>query len=150
MKNLLLIITIFVGSIAFSQSYKNIDKYTTENTKVVYFSIDTARFLTEEILVLSKVLYSYPDIYFADVDVDGKGIAFIAKSSLFEKLLDELYDKKSYVITNISYDNYSDDIFENAYNNSRFKNRKNNGKVILGISDKDDLNYNIAFQFINK
>jgi len=149
MKNNLLLALIFIGSVAFSQSYKNIEKYDQENTKIVNFNIDTTRFITEEILVLTRILYSYPDIYFADVNTDGNGIAFIAKTSVFEKFLDELYNEKSYTLTNITYENYSDDVFIKTYQKSHFKSHNDENKVILGIEDKDNLNYKIANEINN-
>jgi len=155
MKKVFSIITLlFISSTIYSQSYKNINSYNTENTKIATFTIDTTRYLSEEVLVLTRVLYSYPDIYFADVKENGQGIVFMTKSNILEKFLDELYNTKSYMLTNISYKNYSDKLFLDTYLESHFKSHNNNGEIInkvrLGINDKDDLNFNIAKSIYNK
>jgi len=153
-KPFLLVLMIFAITNIYSQSYKNIEDYNTENTKIATFTIDTTRYLSEEILVLTRVLYSYPDIYFADVKADGNGIVFMANSSIFEKFLDELYNSKSYILTNISENNYSDELFLNTYIKSSFISTNNNGDIInkvrLGIDDKDNMNFEIAKSIYNK
>jgi hypothetical protein len=156
MKHKVIILLAIIFSInSFSQSYKNIKEYNQENTKIATFSLDTTKYIKEKILVLSRILYkNYPDIYFASVNDNGEGIVFLSKESNFSKFLDELYNDYGYTITNIKELDYSDKLFFETYIDSHFVTQDMPDNAInivkLGVTDKDELNYNIAYKIFNK
>ncbi len=132
-----------------AQSYKNIDFYTNENTKIARFYVHGLNESKEQAIVFEKILYSYPDIYFVNVSSNGSAVAFLAKTSLLEKFHDEILEKNNYEIRAVSYENYIDEIFLDYYLEASYKiNIKENVKpfdmVKLGDSRKNELNYAIA------
>jgi len=149
LKITLIFVVIFITQISYSQSYKNIKTYNSENTKIAHFFVYGLDGNTEKAIVFSKILYSYPDIYFVYVATNGTGIAFLSKSSLLEKEAEEIQKKYKYSINAVNYSEYSNEIFLDYYLEESYSIRIKEGKkpfdmVKLGISDKDILNYTIA------
>ena len=108
MRKALLIFTLMtvVFQTSMSQSYKNIDFYTNENTTIARFLVHGLDESKEKAIFLSKILYSYPDIYFVHINEMGVGVVFLAKTSKLEKFNDEIKEKYKYDLKVTSYENY--------------------------------------------
>jgi len=158
MKKILLLTAILIllifNNIAFSQSYKNIYFYTDENTKIAHFFVHGLDGSNEKAKVFSKILYSYPDIYFVYVASNGTGIAFLSKTSLLEKFNDEIKEQYKCDIEGVNYEQFSEEVFLDYYLQASYEikikeNQKPFNMVKMGITDKNLLNYAIAKEIYN-